>query len=213
MHAASGASRALVSFLDDLLLEPDDDNCDGDGNETSSSVVLPADDKATSMIQLSREELSGYADTYQKLLTDRIEETLDKFCGSSSSKSLSLSSSRSTKHQCFRDLELFLQRENYNLNGDTITAAEADERLEKELLGPLRESKFLHQLRNKCESEVLQITAERVATVVVDIVLRVLWQSGGDNGNNSKKVLYRLGVVAAVETSPNATVVHIDHYD
>jgi len=133
MHAASGASRVLVTFLDGLL-EPDDDD---DGDNTAAALD---DNKATSMIQLAREELSGYADAYQKLLTDRIEETLDKYCGSSESIHRG---NKKHIHQCFWDIELFLECENYNLNGDTLAAVEADERLEAELLGPLRESKFL----------------------------------------------------------------------
>jgi len=56
------------------------------------------------------------------------------------------------------------------------------------LLGPLRGSNFVQQLRDKCESEVLQITAERVATVVVDIVLGVLWENGTDNDNGENDI-------------------------
>jgi len=110
----------LVTFLDGLL-EPDDDD---DGDNTAAALD---DNKATSMIQLAREELSGYADAYQKLLTDRIEETLDRYCGSSSKRSSSIHrGNKKSAHKCFWDLELFLERENYNLNGDTLAAAEAD---------------------------------------------------------------------------------------
>ena len=160
MQAASGASRALVTFLDGLLEEDED---------------FVEDEKATSMVQLAREELSRYADTYQTLLQNRIQESLEQWCGDPTQHDAAVVSL--SQKGCLRDLQLFLEHENYHLDGNSIGPAEADERLEKELIGPLRDSKFLQQLRDKCELEVLQATAERVAVVVVEIVLRSLWST------------------------------------
>ena len=126
------------------------------------------------MIQLSREELSRYSDTYQKLLTDRIEESLATWCGNSDSSSNVARGAKGA--QCFRQLQAFFEHENYNLDGNSIGPAEADERLEKELIGPLRNAKFLHQMPDKCEPQVLQITSERVAATVVELVLEALWK-------------------------------------
>jgi hypothetical protein len=169
MHAVSGASRALVVFLDDLLAAHAD------------QAVTPESRKATSMIQLAREELARYSETYQKLLIDRIDDSLFVWCGDRNN-----SSSRSKKSSlCFYQLMQFFEQETYQLDGNSIGPAESSERLERELLGPLRGAKFLCQLPDKCEGDVLQTTAERVAMTVVDIVLDALWKTS-DTGESVK---------------------------
>jgi hypothetical protein len=55
----------------------------------------------------------------------------------------------------------------------------------------------LHQFVNKCEAPILQIVSERVATIVVDMILNVLWNTTSSmNGtyhqdihNNSNHIL------------------------
>ena len=175
MHAASGASRALVVFLDDLLSVDDD--------EEAVVVVTSEHQKASALIELAREELVRYSDTYQKLLTDRIAESLVIWCGNTDTSGNPVRAKRGAL--CFRELQLFFERETYNLDGNSIGLAESDERLEQELIGPLRNAKFLQQLPDKCEAEVLRIAAERVAATVVDIVLDSLWKTS-DAGTKKK---------------------------
>jgi hypothetical protein len=164
IHAASGACQSLVEFLDALLSSDDysPQQLDGAGG----------DSKGMAMIQLGREDLCRYAEAYRVLLTTQIEGMLDQWCGFGGEVS-----SRSKKGLCFDNLRTFLAQEDYNLNATRFNAAEADERLDRELLGPLKESRMLNQLPDKCESDVLHQFGERIVSIIVELILGCLWSS------------------------------------
>jgi hypothetical protein len=164
IHAASGACQSLVDFLDALLSSDDlsSQQLDGTGG----------DSKGVAMIQLGREELCRYAEAYRFLLTQQIEGMLGQWCGFGGEVS-----SRSKKSLCFDNLRTFLAREDYNLDASRFNAAEADERLDRELLGPLKESRMLNQLPDKCESDVLREFGERIVSILVELILGCLWSS------------------------------------
>jgi len=121
------------------------------------------------MIQLAREELFRYAEAYQQLLKVRIKETLTAWCG------IGTAESNARNHLCFDELQSFFEREEYQLDSTTIQTAEADERLEREMIGPLEKSRFLQQLSDKCESVVLNQVGEAVVSVLVELIVDVLW--------------------------------------
>jgi hypothetical protein len=167
IHAATCASKTLVSLLDELL-EPGEDEDGGLGFSAK-------DERAASMIQLAREELSRYSETYEHLLGETVQQALDSFCGSNEALIMSATgrSKRKTKPFCLVALKQFFEKENFQVDG--IDTAADDERLENELLKVLRDCEYLQQLQEKCEGPVVQLHAEQFAKVMVEIVLQVLW--------------------------------------
>lgn len=160
IYASAGASRALVASVDELLLI------------SSDETVTSETQRAASMITLVREELSRFSDGYQRLLADRMERSIHTWCGDPVN-----SQNRPKKDfSCFNDVAQFFESEEYNLNANTIGPAESNDRLEEKLLGSLLGAKFLQQLPNKCEGEVLQIASECVASMLVEIILKSLWK-------------------------------------
>jgi hypothetical protein len=164
IHAASGACQSLVAFLDSLL--------SSDDPSSQQLDVAGGDSKAMAMIQLGREELCRYAEAYRVLLTMQIEGMLEQWCGFGVEVS-----SRSKKGLCLDNLRSFLAQEDYNLDAARFNAAEADERLDRELLGPLKESRMLKQLPDKCESDILRQVGERIVSILVELILDCLWNT------------------------------------
>jgi hypothetical protein len=157
VHAASGACRALVDFLDDML--------DGDAYVTNTH-----DEKSKAMIKLAREEFNRFAESYQILLTARIHEFMVIWCGDIND------SPENRQGLCFQQLQTFFDREDYNLDADTFELADKPERLEQSMLAPLNESKLLAQLTYKCESnDVLKQVGIMIVCTIVDIVTTSVW--------------------------------------
>jgi hypothetical protein len=181
IYAAHGASQTLVNLLEELL-EP------GEEDEEGGLVFLAKDERAMSMIQLAREELSRYSHTYERLLNETIQEALERFCGSKEAVSTHLAAGRSKKkahQQCLVSLKHFFETENFQIDG--IDSASEDERLENELLKVLRQCEYLQQLREKCEGPVVQLHAEHLAKVLVEIVLQVLWHETTEGSTGTSK--------------------------
>ena len=131
LHSVSTACLASSkSFDDDDDVETDDSNAK----------------KTYSMIQLAREELVRYSNVYQVNLTNRIVNVIHEWCGSLQDKDFQ-------EGKCIHALRHFFLSETYVLDATSGTAAEADERLEHELLVPLRESHLIDNL-SKCDTEV-----------------------------------------------------------
>jgi hypothetical protein len=138
---------------------------------TSLSKSLEEDEddvvKTSSMIHLAREELLRYSHAYQVLLKNQIQDVINEWCGS-------LQGTNSQKNMClhvFRDL---FQRENYELNATTFSAAEADERLDREMLGPLQHSRFIENL-SKCDGDVAYLLCKELSCLLSTLLLECLW--------------------------------------
>jgi len=127
IHSASSACTSLSKSFDD--------------DEVGNAAI-----QASSMIQLAREELVRYANAYQILLTNLSVEAIHEWCGS-------LQDTDFEERKCIHNLRHFFLSETYDLNETSFTAAEADERLERELLVPLKESRLIENLL-KCDTEV-----------------------------------------------------------
>jgi hypothetical protein len=148
IHSASAACTSLVQSLDTWLSQVQDV-------------------KSTSMIQLAREELERYSQTYRHMLELHVKSCLLECCGS-------LDEPSRRKHMCVHELREFFWEEDYALDHATFITAESDARLEKVLLDPLRESPLVINL-SKCDSDVSLIICKELSTMVADLVIRSLW--------------------------------------
>lgn len=138
IHAAAGACRSLVNFLDSLL----------DPTDTETFDALPASDneKATSMIELAREELSRYSSDYETLLKTQVDDVLNTWCGAGD-LSEATSTIRGRRDLPLNALRVTLENEDYHLDANSFTNAESDERLDAVLIAPLRDSIFFKVFR------------------------------------------------------------------
>lgn len=190
LYAAAGACRGLSKSLDEILRDfsqypPGISVVKSDGNLSSgqrspihvtegSASQCEIVKKAVSLILLARDELLLYSSQYQELLTIRIGESVSLWCfrrsfGGSIGRSIG----------CLDVLREFFANENYEINGLAFAHMEADERLEHEMLKPLKQNPLLRQLTHKCEAPIIQLFSERVAIVVVELLLHLLWMKDG----------------------------------
>jgi hypothetical protein len=156
VHAAATACRDLASFLDALLnpVYHDDDH----DEPHSPAGHLEMDAKSQSMIQLAREELIRSSQAYDQRLESQIAEAVQIH-----SHSLVL----------LRD---FLEREDYEITPSKIADAESDERLERDMMGPLRSSPFLRQVSNSLQAEVCWNVGEELTRVIVEnVIFHMVW--------------------------------------
>jgi hypothetical protein len=171
LHAACGACRALVSFLDSLL-DPDLDDVDVNYAEDVATQNPGKTDKEKAMIQLAREDLFRYAESYERALEERIHKCLNDWCGSVVAEGVDW------EGKCFPQLRVFFEVEDYRLQEDAFEIAEKDERLKNEMMPPLEGCEFLNQLSDKCESsQVLCQVGEIFVASLVELILDVLWKS------------------------------------
>ena len=158
IYSASTACRSLVKFLDGLL----------DAPEADSPEEAATTKHTNAMIQLAREELSQYEDSYERMLKAQVEHAIGQWCGS-------LNDPPKRKNcPCIPALRNYYLEELFELDQSSFKKAEADERLERELLGPLRDAKFLQQSPNKFEAEVLATLCEKLTLILVELVLDCL---------------------------------------
>jgi len=163
IHASSGACRSLVALLDSLLLEDE-------GQEQSTSERQTG--KTVAMIQLAREELFQYAESYHSLLQARIQEALETWCGAGPEDPSGLQQALA-----FHNLRQFLVRETYQLDADSFAAAEADERLEREYMKLFYDCRFWKEMADRCEADVLRQVGKQSIAALVSLFLDVLWNT------------------------------------
>ena len=160
IYSASTACRSLVKFLDSLLDTPE---ADSPGEETTAATK-----QTNAMIQLAREELSQYEGSYERMLKAQVQHAIGQWCGG-------LNDPPKRKNcPCIPALRNYYLQELFELDQSSFKKAEADERLERELLGPLRDAKFLQQSPNKFEAEVLASLCEELTLILVGLVLDCL---------------------------------------
>ena len=169
VHAAAGACLSLVSVLDSLLAADDDDE---NGDSPPQLDFVETDSKPMAMIQLANEELGRYGRAYQKLLTEQIDAMLEHWCGLGGDPA-----ARGKQVLCFDKLRLFFNHEDYRLDAAHFNVAESDDRLDRDFIGPMEESRLLEQLADKCESDVLRQFGGLLITQLVSLVLTCLWEN------------------------------------
>jgi hypothetical protein len=164
IHSASTACRSLVRFLDGLLENPDATDAN-EGDPTSAQQL-------NAMIELAREELSHYSHAYDAMLKARVQQVIAQWCGS-----LEDPPNKRKSFPCVPLLRYYFLHETYELDQGAFKAAESDSRLERDLLGALNESKFLQQLQDKSDAEVLTEISEELSQIIVELVLDCLLRS------------------------------------
>jgi len=165
IFSASTACRSLVKFLDGLL-----ENADSYlANETGQPAA--SNQQTNAMISLAREELSNFGVGYDRMLKAQVQRVLQQYCGG-------LQGPPSRKNSlCIPALRNYFDTESFELDQATFKQAEADDRLERDLLGPFQDSKFLKQSPDRCEADVLFRIREEITLLLVELVLDCLLHS------------------------------------
>jgi hypothetical protein len=153
-HAAAGACRALVEYLDSLL--------------ASEDALDTRGDRSTALVELAREELCRYAGDFEALLQGQIALAFAEFCGGDRSPRSRLALDR---------IYHFFTEENFAIDAKAMKVLETEDRLEKELARQFTTSPFLQQISHKCESEVLQLIGTELVEGLTRIVVDALYCS------------------------------------
>ena len=160
-YSASMACSSLVKVLDSLL-QPQE------GEEETTSQQEQESKALTAMIELAREELFRFAESYRQMLQFQVERVVSEWCGSVQDASVYKG------NLCIPVLRYYLERESYDLNdAAALRAAEDDARLDQQYIQPLRDSRLLQQLK-KCDAEVVGFLTEQVSQSLVELWLDCL---------------------------------------
>ena len=144
INSASNACSALSALFDDLVQE----RLEGD-DIRSGGVPTKA-----SMLTFARDELDSHSRSYHKLLEERVRTIVFDLCGADDLFDCD-------GKLCLQNLRLFIEREVYNLDLASFKAAESDDRLETEIISPIRQSQVFDELgRDKCDVFVVLLIAE-----------------------------------------------------
>jgi hypothetical protein len=160
--AASVSCRNLMAFLDSLLSE-----------DEFSFLSASEKDKSTTLIQLAREELFRFEQGYRATLKTKIADSIVSWCGNGKHEDACPPNFRG---KAMNHLRYFLEHENYKLDPVSFAQSETDDRLERDFLGPLKESAFLKSLGNKCDADVLHMLAEQISTALVELFSECIWE-------------------------------------
>jgi hypothetical protein len=157
IHLASVACTSLAQSLTEWLAQEDEEQ--GDNKATKK--------KETAMIELAKEELERYSHAYQQLLEHQTKSTLLEYCGH-------YEDMMSIRECCIHSLRDYFLQENFALDSKSFEKAEADERLERILLEPLKESILISQL-HKCDAEVSLLLCKELSALLAATILHSLW--------------------------------------
>lgn len=150
--ASENSCKALSSLFSDMVDEH------MEGNEGNSAA------KKTSMLVFARDELVSHAGSYHNLLKQRVRALVSDLCGADDIFDCD-------GKLCLQNLRLFIEREIYNLNSSSFRSMEDEERLEAEMIGPIRRSQIFEEVRqDKCDSAVVLQMAE-VSVVCVQVIV------------------------------------------
>ena len=154
IHSAANACSALSGLFADLIEER------LEGDNIGNGVVQ----SKASMLTFAREELSSHSCAYNNLLEERVRALVFDLCGADDLFDCD-------GKLCLQNLRLFVERELYNLDASSFKAAEGDERLEAEIVRPIRESQIFDEVgKDKCDVAVVLRIAE-VSLVVRDFIV------------------------------------------
>jgi len=159
--ASENSCQALSNLFSDLVdeqLEGDEDNSDA---------------KKTSMLTFARDELASHARSYRNLLKQRVRTLVSDLCGADDLFDCD-------GKLCLQNLRLFVENEVYNLNAPSFRSMEDEERLEAEILAPIRRSQIFEEVgRDQCDAAVVLQMAEEMSLKSTEIILSVLLKSEG----------------------------------
>lgn len=156
IHSAANACAALSGLFADLIEE----RLDGD-NVGNGAVQSKA-----SMLTFARDELSSHSCAYHNLLEQRVRTLVFDLCGADDLFDCD-------GKLCLQNLRLFVERELYNLDASSFKAAEGDDRLETEILSPIRLSQIFDEVgKDKCDVAVVL----RIAEVSLSRFFVLVWE-------------------------------------
>ncbi|KAL3773044.1 hypothetical protein ACHAWO_004203 [Cyclotella atomus] len=142
--SAANACAALSGLFADLV----EDRLEGDDIGTGG---VP---NKASMLTFARDELASHSRSYHNLLQQRVRTLVFDLCGADDLFDCD-------GKLCLQNLRLFIEREVYNLNASSFKAAESNDRLESEIISPIRQSQLFDEVgKDKCDISVVLLIAE-----------------------------------------------------
>ncbi|KAL7449815.1 hypothetical protein ACHAWC_001833, partial [Mediolabrus comicus] len=157
--ASENSCKALSSLFADLV----DEHLEGEADTSAA--------KKTSMLTFARDELASHARSYHNLLKERVRSLVSDLCGSDDLFDCD-------GKLCLQKLRLFVESEVYNLNASSFRTMEDEERLEAEIISPIRQSQIFEEVgRDKCDAAVVLQIAEEMSWKSTEIILSVLLKS------------------------------------
>ena len=163
ISAAETACSALSCLFADLVEE----KAQEEEAVTNTSSVTPA---KSSMLTFARDELASHSRSYHKLLEQRVRTLVADLCGGDDIFDCD-------GQLCLQNLRLFIEKEVYNLDGSSFRSLEGEDRLEAEMVGPIRQSQMFNEIgKDKCDAVVVLQVAKAMAIKSAEIILQVLLQ-------------------------------------
>jgi len=157
ISAAETACSALSGLFADLV----------DEKLQEESTV---DESSAKMLTFARDELASHARSYKKLLQQRVRTVVADLCGGDDIFDCD-------GQLCLQNLRLFVEKEVYNLDGSAFRSLESEDRLETEMIKPIRQSQIYDEIgKDKCETSVVLQIAETMSWKSAEIILQVLLQ-------------------------------------
>ncbi len=158
ISAAETACFALSGLFSDLVEERPQD--------TGSEILS----KSPSMLTFARDELASHARAYHSLLQHRVRGFVTDLGGCDDIFDCD-------GKLCLQNLRLFVEREVYNLDGASFQKLEGEDRIESEMIGPIRRSQIFEVVRqDKCDAAVVMQISEAMSWKSAEIILQILLQ-------------------------------------
>lgn len=159
--AAETACSALSGLFSDLVEE----KIQGEATWSSEPVS-----KSPSMLTFARDELSSHSRAYRSLLQHRVRVLVNDLGGGDDIFDCD-------GKLCLQNLRLFIESEVYNLDGASFRTVEGEDRIESEMIGPIRRSQIFEEIRqDKCDAVVVMQIAEAMSWKSAEIIMQVLLQ-------------------------------------
>ena len=168
--ALNGISAAInaCSALSGLFADLAEENADEGATRTSTGGSTAT--KSSSMLTFARDELNSHSRSYRNLLQQRVRALVNDVCGGDDVFDCD-------GKLCLQNLRLFIEREVYNVDNSSFRHLEGEDRLESELIGPVRRSQIFEEIdKDKCDAVVVVQIAEAIGSKSAEIVLEVLLQ-------------------------------------
>ncbi|KAL7494964.1 hypothetical protein ACHAWT_003514 [Skeletonema menzelii] len=157
--ASENSCKALSNLFADLV----DEQLEGEQDNIHA--------KKTSMLTFAKDELASHARSYHNLLKQRVRALVSDLCGADDLFDCD-------GKLCLQNLRLFVENEVYNLNASSFRSMEDEERLDAEMIAPIRRSQIFEEIgRDKCDGVVVLQMAEEMSLRSIEIILSVLLKS------------------------------------
>ena len=167
ISAAETACTALSGLFADLVEEKLQEETAGIDNANDESSTQS---KPSSMLTFARDELASHTRSYHTLLKQRVRSLVVDLCGGDDLFDCD-------GQLCLQNLRLFIEKEVYSLDGASFRTLEGEDRLETEMIGPIRQSQIFDEIsKDKCDTVVVLQMAEAMSWKSAEIILQVLLQ-------------------------------------